>query len=113
MDLSLFTSDTDLNNDNNQDLKIEKYYQKYNFRNIEITKSNLNKLLKKYNITKNVKNIQLFQKAFIHISYCYNEDKINDLTESSYEYYKKHMLNKNMCFSKKHMFFVRKHMFFL
>ena len=86
MDLSLFVS-SDTNND--KDEKVEKFVQKYNYNNTEITNSILTKLLNKYNISNPIKNINIFKQAFVHISYCYNEENTHNLSESSMAFYNK------------------------
>ena len=55
----------------------ETIYNPYNDNNKEITMQGLKKLLNKFNVYYDVKNIELFQRAFVHKSYVIPE-KLND-----------------------------------
>jgi len=55
----------------------------YNPKNILINENDVNKILKRYNINKNINSIDIYRKAFIHKSYCTrkNENFLNGNTK--------------------------------
>ncbi len=55
----------------------ETIYNPYNENNKEITMQGLKKILNKFNVYYDIKNIELFQRAFVHRSYVM-PDKLND-----------------------------------
>ena len=55
----------------------ESIYNPYNEHNKEITMHGLKKILNKFNVYYDIKNIELFQRAFVHRSYVMPE-KLND-----------------------------------
>ena len=59
--------------------KVEKkIYPVYNENNFYITKEIIQSILKKANINKEINNIEIWQQAFIHKSYCMNTDFIKN-----------------------------------
>ena len=67
--------DKDSDSDSVTSLNLEKkIYPVYNENNFYITKEIIQSILQKGNINKPINNISLWQQAFIHKSYCENND---------------------------------------
>lgn len=66
------------NDSNNSDTSVngneKKIFPVYNENNFYITKEIIHSILKKCNINKDINNIEIWQQAFIHKSYCINND---------------------------------------
>ncbi len=74
MSASLFTSrSVNETHENQQQLEI-KIIGIYNEKNVYITKEIIQKILKKGGIKKKIQNIELWQQAFVHESYCHKTD---------------------------------------
>ena len=73
----------------------ELYYYKYNSKNIKISAEFINTLLHKYGITKSIRNLEKYQEAFIHKSYC----KIN-VTKTDIKLAQNRTINKNLIHAK-------------
>ena len=66
------------NESNNSDISLnnieKKIFPVYNENNFYITKEIIHSILRKCNINKEINNLELWQQAFIHKSYCVNND---------------------------------------
>jgi len=66
------------NDSNNSDVSLngveKKIFPVYNENNFYITKEIINSILRKCNINKEINNLEIWQQAFIHKSYCINND---------------------------------------
>ena len=73
-------NDNEYSNSSDEELFLEddklekKIFPVYNENNMYITKEIVQSILQKGNINKEINNIQLWQQAFIHKSYCENID---------------------------------------
>ena len=68
------SDDSDTNSNSSIDKMEKKIYPVYNENNFYITKEIIQSILQKGNINKPINNISLWQQAFIHKSYCENND---------------------------------------
>lgn len=69
-----------MSDNDNQDIK---KMQMYNKNNILLKSDDINNILHKYSIKKNIKNLELWQKAFVHKSYALNNKKRIDSSDNS------------------------------